>query len=65
MGWLREIEEGTESARDMISQENIFPLQLVTDAHDLYAALQCERPYKGADQSITMYLEVLKEDIMH
>lgn len=47
--------------RSHMATTNLYPLQLITDAHDLFAALQCDKPYRGADQSITLYLEALKE----
>ena len=48
-----------------MSKHNIYPLQIVTYAHDLFATVQCDRPYKGADQSVTHHIEALKEDIAH
>ena len=62
--WLREIDEGVEGVREMIGSENFIPVQLVTDAKDVYLAVQCTRPYRGSDQSVGLYVEAIKEDIM-
>jgi hypothetical protein len=64
-GWLREVEEGAEDVRTHMLLPSLLPVQLVTDAHDLWATLQCDKPYRGADQSCTLYVEALKEDLAH
>ena len=40
-----------------------FPLQLVTDAMDVFTTVQCAKPYVGSDQSVTLYVDALKEDL--
>ena len=53
-----------DSARDLLSLKNPVPVQLVSDAHDIFATLQCSRPYQGADESLTSYMECLREDLL-
>jgi hypothetical protein len=62
-GWLLEVEEGAEDVRSHMELPSLFPVQLVTDAFDLWTTLQCDKPYRGADQSVTLYVEALKEDL--
>ena len=63
-GWLHEIWYGVESARDLLAIPNPVPVQLVSDAHDIFATLQCSRPYQGADESLSSYMECLREDLL-
>ena len=53
-----------ESARDLLAIPNPVPVQLVSDAHDIFATLQCSRPYQGADESLSSYMECLREDLL-
>ena len=62
--WLHEILYGLEEARDLLSLENPFPTQLITDAMDVFQTLQCSRPYMGAGESLCTYLECLREDML-
>lgn len=62
--WLREIEEGAEDMRSSIDAPNIIELEIVTDCRDLYDTVPCKRPYAGSDQSVTMYVESIKHDIL-
>ena len=62
--WLHEIFYGSERARDLLDVENPFPTQLVSDAYDVFQTLQCSRPYQGADESLSTYLECLREDLL-
>ena len=62
--WLYEILYGVTSARDLLDIAKPFPVQLVTDALDVYSTLQCSRPYAGADESLSAYLECLREDLL-
>ena len=61
--WLVEMEVGAESVRDLLDVRPHFPLQLVTDAMDVFTTVQCPKPYVGTDQSVTLYVEALKEDL--
>ena len=63
--WLYEIFNGVECARDLLDLPNVFPTQLVSDAFDVFQTLQCSRPYQGADESLSTYLECLREDLLH
>ena len=62
--WLYEILYGVTTARDLLEIVNPFPTQLVTDAMDVYSTLQCSRPHAGADESLSTYLECLREDLL-
>ena len=65
LGWLCELEDGTEDSSELMDSENTVRLLSVTGARDLCAAIQRARPYRGADHSISPYLETLKEDQQH
>jgi len=62
--WLHEVWYGVEDARELIGVANPLPCQLVSDAHDILSTLQCSRPYAGADESLSVYLEALREDLL-
>jgi hypothetical protein len=62
--WLSEIWYGADDARSLIGVKNPVPCQLVTDAFDVFQTLQCSRPYTGADESLAVYLESLREDLL-
>jgi len=61
--WMREIWEGCESVRDLIRKPPPIPMTLVSDAFDCFLSLKCSRPYAGADESMSGYLEALREDL--
>ena len=42
----------------LIDQETYLAVQLCTDTKDVYLALQRTRPYRGADHSVGLYVEV-------
>jgi hypothetical protein len=62
--WMHEIWYGVHEARELIGVANPITTQLITDAHDVYSTLQCSRPYAGADESLSVYLESLREDLL-
>ena len=59
--WLHEIHHGAEEARDLIDLRAELPTILVTDAYDVFAALQCSKPYSsGANEALASHMEVLR-----
>ena len=42
------MEVGADSVRDLLAVRPHFPLQLVTDAMDVFTTVQCPKPYVEA-----------------
>lgn len=62
--FLDEVWNGAEGARGLRDRPFPIPIQLCNDAREVYGALRCQLPYHGADQSMSLYIAALKEDMM-
>ena len=62
--WLAEIFHGCDDAKDLLRTISPFPTQLITDAMDIFQVMQCDRSFTGSDESMSIYLECLREDLV-
>lgn len=62
--WLSKIWYGSSGAAELLQRPMPIPVVLYTDADDCWLALRCSKPYAGADESLCLYLESLREDLI-
>ena len=61
--WLQEIFCGCEELSDLHLNTSEVRRRIWTDAYDVFAAVKCPRPYSGAEPTMHVYVESLKEDL--